>query len=193
MRAGCTTSTSYRKYTDVRLVFAPEADIAFFGGDPDNFEFPRYDLDITFFRVYENGKPARIEHYFTWSKAGVKEGEPVFVSGHPGSTGRMLTVAQMQFLRDVQYPWQLESYKRRIAALEGLQSPVGRERADCAGRYLRPRERPEGDRRLPGRPAGQEPHGQQGRPREEAAAVCRIELEERVRVRAIRGGQSKPP
>lgn len=108
----------YRKYTDVRLVFAPEADIAFFGGDPDNFEFPRYDLDITFFRVYENGRPAQIEHYLTWSKAGVKEGDPVFVSGHPGSTGRMLTVAQMQFLRDVQYPWQLKSYKRRIAALK---------------------------------------------------------------------------
>jgi peptidase S46-like protein len=108
----------YRKYTDVRLVFAPEVDIAFFGGDPDNFEFPRYDLDITFFRVYENGKPAHIEHHFTWSKAGVKEGEPVFVSGHPGSTGRMLTVAQMQFLRERQYPWQLKSYKQRIAALK---------------------------------------------------------------------------
>ena len=108
----------YRKYTDVRLVFAPEADIAFFGGDPDNFEFPRYDLDITFFRVYENGKPAQIEHHFTWSKTGVKEGELVFVSGHPGSTGRMLTVAQMQFLRERQYPWQLKSYKRRIAALK---------------------------------------------------------------------------
>ncbi len=108
----------YRKYTDVRLVFAPEAEIAFFGGDPDNFEFPRYDLDITFFRVYEDGKPARIEHHFTWSKTGVKEGEPVFVSGHPGSTGRMLTAAQMQFLRDVQYPWQLKSYKRRIAVLK---------------------------------------------------------------------------
>lgn len=108
----------YRKYTDVRLVFAPEADIAFFGGDPDNFEFPRYDLDIAFFRVYENGKPAHIEHHFTWSKAGVKEGEPVFVSGHPGSTGRMLTVAQMQFLRELQYPWQLRAYKQRIAALK---------------------------------------------------------------------------
>jgi hypothetical protein len=108
----------YRKYTDVRLVFAPEADIAFFGGDPDNFEFPRYDLDITFFRVYEDGKPAHIEHHFTWSNTGVKEGEPVFVSGHPGSTGRMLTVAQMQFLRERQYPWQLKSYKRRIAVLK---------------------------------------------------------------------------
>ena len=107
----------YKKYTDVRLVFAPEADIAFFGGDPDNFEFPRYDLDITFFRVYENGKPAQIDHHFAWSTTGVKEGQPVFVSGHPGSTGRMLTIAQMQFLRDLQYPWQLKSYKQRLAAL----------------------------------------------------------------------------
>ena len=74
----------YKKYTDVRLVFAPEFDIAFFGGDPDNFTYPRYDLDITFFRVYENDKPAQIEHYLRWSNDGVKENELIFVSGHPG-------------------------------------------------------------------------------------------------------------
>jgi hypothetical protein len=107
----------YKKYTDVRLVFAPEFDIAFFGGDPDNFEFPRYDLDIAFFRVYESGKPLHLDQYFSWSKTGVKSGDLVFVSGNPGSTGRLLTLAQLQFLRDVQYPWQLESYKRRLAAL----------------------------------------------------------------------------
>ena len=82
----------YKKYTDVRLVFAPEQDIAFFGGDPDNFEYPRYDLDICFFRVYEDGKPAKIEHYLKWSKAGAGENELVFVAGHPGHTDRLNTV-----------------------------------------------------------------------------------------------------
>src|SRR5882762_8301482 len=107
----------YKKYTDVRLVFAPEFDIAFFGCDPDNFTYPRYDLDITFFRVYENGKPAHIEHYLRWSPAGVKENELIFVSGHPGSTGRQKTMTQLEFLRDVDYPSRLETYKRRIALL----------------------------------------------------------------------------
>jgi hypothetical protein len=109
----------YKKYTDVRLVFAPEFGIAFFGGDPDNFEFPRYDLDITFFRVYENGQPAKLGNdYLKWSTTGVKDGDLVFVSGHPGSTGRLNTMAQMEFLRDVAYPWQLKSLARRIALLK---------------------------------------------------------------------------
>src|SRR5579864_5184211 len=108
----------YKKYTDVRLVFAPEFDIAFFGGDPDNFTYPRYDLDITFFRVYENGKPAHLENYLKWSATGVKDGDLIFVSGHPGSTGRLLTMAQLEFMRDVQYPAQLKTYARRIAVLE---------------------------------------------------------------------------
>jgi hypothetical protein len=107
----------YKKYTDVRLVFAPEFDAAFFGGDPDNFTYPRYDLDITFFRVYENDKPAHIEHYLRWSKDGVKDNDLIFVSGHPGSTGRLRTVAQLEFLRDLDYPARLDTYKRRIALL----------------------------------------------------------------------------
>lgn len=108
----------YKKYDDIRLVFAPEFDIAFFGGDPDNFEYPRYDLDISFFRAYENGKPAQIHDYLKWSPTGVKEGDLVFVSGHPGGTDRLLTMAQMGYLRDDRYPMLLKSLKDRIAALQ---------------------------------------------------------------------------
>ncbi|PTL85874.1 S46 family peptidase [Vitiosangium sp. GDMCC 1.1324] len=97
----------YQRYQDVRLVFAPEHAIAFFGGDPDNFEFPRYDLDVTFVRVYKDGKPAKIDNYFKWSDKGAKEGELTFVSGHPGRTSRGLTVAQLEYLRDVALPKQL--------------------------------------------------------------------------------------
>lgn len=108
----------YKKYTDVRLVFAPEGDIAFFGGDPDNFNFPRYNLDIALFRVYENDKPVRTENYFKWSKAGAKEGELVFVSGHPGSTARLNTVAHLEYLRDTGLPFTLKLIERRIEALK---------------------------------------------------------------------------
>jgi peptidase S46-like protein len=108
----------YKKYTDVRLVFAPEFDAAFFGGDPDNFEYPRYDLDISFFRVYENGKPVHLDNYFRWSPTGVQDHELIFVSGNPGSTGRLLTAAQLQLLRHVDYPSRLEAYRRRITMLE---------------------------------------------------------------------------
>ena len=110
----------YKKYTDVRLVFAPEFDAAFFGGDPDNFTYPRYDLDITFFRVYENDKPAHIAHYLRWSKEGVKDNDLIFVSGHPGSTGRLRTIAQLEFLRDVDYPSRLETYQRRSSLLQNF-------------------------------------------------------------------------
>ncbi len=118
----------YKKYDDIRLVFAPEFDIAFFGGDPDNFEYPRYDLDISFFRAYENGEPAKIHDYLKWSPVGVKEGDLVFVPGHPGRTGRLLTVDQLTFLRDYQYPMQLSSLSRRIAMLQKF-SAVSEENA----------------------------------------------------------------
>ncbi|MFN7938958.1 MAG: S46 family peptidase [Bryobacteraceae bacterium] len=90
----------YQRYQDVRLVFAPEFAIAFFGGDPDNFMFPRYDLDATFFRVYENGQPLKTPHHFKWSKGGAKEGELTFVSGHPGGTNRKDTIAMLETERD---------------------------------------------------------------------------------------------
>ena len=112
----------YKKYTDVRLVFAPEFDIAFLGGDPDNFVYPRYDLDICFFRVYENGKPAHTDQYLRWSTQGVKENELIFVSGNPGSTGRLRTMSQLAYLRDVDYPSRLDTFKRRIAVLEKFAS-----------------------------------------------------------------------
>jgi hypothetical protein len=107
----------FKKYTDVRLVFAPEQAIAFFGGDPDNFEFPRYDLDVCFFRVYENDQPAKIEHHLKWSKAGAADGELIFVSGHPGRTSRLNTVAHLEYLRDIAVPQQLDLLRRREVLL----------------------------------------------------------------------------
>ena len=107
----------YKKYTDVRLVFAPEFAIAFFGGDPDNFNFPRYDLDMALFRVYENDKPLKVENYFKWSKAGAKEGDLVFVPGNPGSTARLNTVAHLEYLRDNGLPFVIKLLNRQHEAL----------------------------------------------------------------------------
>lgn len=110
----------YKKYTDVRLVFAPEQDIAFFGGDPDNFEYPRYDLDVCFFRVYEDGKPARVPHYLKWNPASLKVDDLVFVAGHPGKTDRLNTVKHLEFLRDVILPASLDTLRRREVLLESF-------------------------------------------------------------------------
>jgi hypothetical protein len=107
----------YKKYTDVRLVFAPEASIAFFGGDPDNFEYPRYDLDICLFRVYENGKPVKNHDYLKWSLAGAGDGELVFVAGNPGKTDRQDTVAHLEFLRDRLFPSSMRKIYRREVVL----------------------------------------------------------------------------
>ncbi len=108
----------YKKYTDVRLVFAPEFSIAFFGGDADNFEFPRHDLDMAIFRVYENGQPVKIEHFLKWSAKGAADGELVFVSGHPARTSRLLTVDALKFQRDVRFPALLNLLRRREILLQ---------------------------------------------------------------------------
>jgi len=108
----------YKKYTDVRLVFAPESGIAFFGGDADNFTFPRYDLDFALFRIYENDAPIRVEHFLRWSAKGVEDGDLVFAAGNPGTTDRLSTVAHLEFLRDVWLPVVLKSVKRRTKSLQ---------------------------------------------------------------------------
>ena len=108
----------YKRYTDVRLVFAPEQQMAFYGGDPDNFEFPRYDLDICLFRAYENGRPAHIQDYLRVSPQGPRDGDLVLVSGHPGHTSRLLTVAELEELRDAVLPFTLEELKWRESLLD---------------------------------------------------------------------------
>jgi len=107
----------YKKYTDVRIVFAPEQQIAFYGGDPDNFTYPRYDLDFALFRVYENGQPIKSENYLKWNPKGASDGELVFVSGHPGSTQRLDTLAQLEAERDLYEPAYLKILHSRIDTL----------------------------------------------------------------------------
>jgi hypothetical protein len=125
----------FKKYTDIRLVFAPEFNIAFFGGDPDNFEYPRYDLDVCLFRVYENDKPAKIEYFLKWSSKGAAENELVFVSGHPGRTSRLNTVAALKFMRDERAPYTLNLLRRREIMLQQF-STEGEEQARIAKEEL---------------------------------------------------------
>ena len=121
----------YKKYTDVRLVFSPEKAIASFGGDVDNFEFPRMNLDVAFFRAYENGEPAKTPNYFKWSETGPKENELVFVTGHPGTTQRLETLAKLKHRRDVTLPYTLYRLRTFEAALTQFseQSPEKRRQA----------------------------------------------------------------
>ncbi len=108
---------TFRRYKDVRLVMAPELKLGFFGGDPDNFTYPRYALDVAFFRVYLDDKPYQTPNYFKWSTTGAPEGTPVFIIGNPGSTSRLATVAMLEYQRDVALPAQLNAIERRIAIL----------------------------------------------------------------------------
>jgi hypothetical protein len=112
----------YKKYTDVRLVFAPEESIAAFGGDPDNFNYPRYCLDFAIFRAYENGRPVESKDYLHWSHTGVVDGELTFVPGNPGTTGRLMTMAQLEYSRDIAYPLLYARLDSMIKALEAYRS-----------------------------------------------------------------------
>ena len=119
----------YKRYDDVRLAFAPELDIAAFGGDPDNFNFPRWSLDFSFLRAYENGKPAKTPNFLRWRASGPTDGEPVFITGHPGSTDRLLTVSQLKFLRDVSIPtWLLRfsEFRGRMMAWRNTSEQAAR-------------------------------------------------------------------
>jgi hypothetical protein len=141
---------SYKRYTDIRLVMAPDFQIASTGWDWDNFTYPRYELDFMFFRAYENDKPAKTNNYFTWSKKGAKEGEPIFVVGNPGRTQRLYSVAQLEFLRDKNYKYALlqmnEMYKvyyemfqnhpERQTELINMVMGIGNGRKSYAGRYM---------------------------------------------------------
>lgn len=111
----------YKRYSDVRLVFAPESQAGYFGGDYDNFTFPRYNLDCSFFRVYdEEGNPLKVDHYFKWSEKGAEPGEVVFVTGNPGSTSRLNTVSQLEYARDITYPQTIEMVDNFVSFLEEI-------------------------------------------------------------------------
>ena len=117
-QGGQYTLYRYKKYTDVRLVFVPEFQAAFFGGDPDNFNYPRFNIDMALVRVYENDQPVHPESYFKWSTTGAKEGSLVFVTGNPGSTSRLDTVAHLEELRDTSIPIIIRLLERREAVLK---------------------------------------------------------------------------
>jgi hypothetical protein len=121
----------YKKFTDVRLVMAPEQEIAFFGGDTDNFEFPRFNLDICFFRAYEGGKPVHPKHHLTWSRTAPREGDLVFVTGHPGTTNRLETLAKLIHRRDLSHPYTLYRLRTMEAVLRQFseQGPENARRA----------------------------------------------------------------
>lgn len=126
----------FKRYNDLRLVFAPEEKIAAFGGDYDNFTFPRHNLDVTFFRVYENGVPAKTPNFLKWSETGATDGEFVIAAGNPGSTARLLTVAQLKYQRDFGNPLQKQIWETLLAAYQNY-AKRGAEQARQAGGAMR--------------------------------------------------------
>ncbi len=182
----------YKKYTDVRLVFAPEQEIAFFGGDPDNFTFPRHDVDICLVRAYENGQPAKPQSYLPFSATGVADGDLVFVSGNPGSTSRLYTQAQLELVRDVELPLSLEFIKRRLSVLREYSARGPRAGAPGEGAGLQLREQPEGARGSAARARRREGDGRESGRGEGAARARggrrRAQGGERRRLGHDRGG-----
>ena len=128
---------TFRRYEDVRLVMAPEKKLGFFGGDTDNFTYPRYALDLSFFRVYDaDGRPLETEHYFQWSASGSQPGDPVFVVGNPGSTSRLGTVAALEYERDYAVPLQIAALEGRAASLRAYLSAEPEDDADLRNQYF---------------------------------------------------------
>jgi hypothetical protein len=121
----------FHRWTDAKLVFVPETQAASFGGDPDNFTYPRHDMDVSFFRLYENGQPLKTDQYYRWSANGSKEGDLVFVVGNPGNTSRLMTIAQLEYLRDVQYPAALTTLNSMVSVFQHL-ATLSPERARAA-------------------------------------------------------------
>lgn len=117
----------YRRYPDVRLVFAPELQAGFYGGDPDNFTYPRYNLDVSFVRAYgPDGRPVASDHHFGWDQEGAAEGEVVFVTGHPGSTSRQITASQFMYEREIRHPLLLDFFDQRLEVLHAIEDPAQR-------------------------------------------------------------------
>ena len=135
-RGGRYNLYKYQRHQDVRLAFAPEFASAFFGGDPDNFNFPRYNLDVTFLRVYKDNKPVTGGQFFKWSQSGAKEGDLTFVAGHPHRTSRDITVAEFEFLRDVELPAKLLRLSEWRGLLTEFQTKGAEQKRMAAGRLF---------------------------------------------------------
>lgn len=126
----------YKNYDDVRLVCAPENQIGYFGGDYDNFTYPRYNLDFTFFRVYENDKPLKTDHFFKWSKSGIDSGGVIFVVGNPATTSRLKTVAELEVIRDVLYPYYMKMINMQLSILKTQLQNAGENKEEIENEYF---------------------------------------------------------
>ena len=135
-KGGRYSAYGYKRYNDVRLVFAPEEQLGSFGGEHDNFTYPRYVLDFSFFRVYEDGEPLKTDYYFKWSDHGAEVNEPVFVIGNPGTTNRLKTIAQLEYLRDISYPNKLKLLDDLIETYETILENDPDRELELKGRLL---------------------------------------------------------